>query len=502
MNDDRSRCGVGDGLGVAAVRGVFWIGGGQLLRQAIQLIASVALARLLAPDDYGLLGMALVFVGLAQLFADFGLEAALIQTPSLSRTLLSACFWLSLAIGVILAGGLALGSRALAGLAGDARLAPILWVMSITLPLGAIGVVPRALIYRNLQFDRLVKAQVVASLSGAALAILLAAFGGGVWSIVFQPLIGATVATALVFWYAQWRPGLRCSWAGARSLIVFSGAVLGSDLLNHAMRNADRFLIGRHLGSVALGHYSLAYQVMLYPLSQISGVIVKVLFPTLSKLTGEPHRFRQAYLKCVSTIATVTFPLMIGLFAVASDFVVVVFGEKWLPMLPILQILCWVGMLQSVTTTASTIFYSKGAVRTLFLLTLAATPFALASFVIGLRWGVIGVAAAYAAFAYCASYVSLALAFRLTALQFREFHRSLVKPLTASLVMYATLAMLAIPLAGENVAPIGRLMVLTGAGAAVYLLVSVVINRRALQELLALVRAALAPSRAATVGAR
>jgi PST family polysaccharide transporter len=479
-------------LGMAAARGVFWTGGGQALRQAIQVVASIALARLLTPDDFGLLGMTLIFMGVAQLFADFGIGAAIVQSRQVDRIVLSSCFWANAGAAILVSLLLALASPFAGAFYGDPRVVPILLVLSSSLVLSGIIVVPRATLLRDMAFAQVAKAQVVGSLAGAVVAVMMAWLGLGVWSLVMQPIVGSAVTMVLVMAYAGWLPHLEFSWHRIRNLAGFSAGVLGSDLLNFANRNADNLLVGKFLGSGQLGYYSMAYQLMLYPLSQVSSVIVKVLFPALSRMQDDTLRLRQAYVRSISAIAFITFPMMIGLFAVSRDFVSVVFGEKWLAMLPVLDILCWVGMMQSIGTTLGTIYLSTGRIRTAFLLTLCSTPIFILSFVIGLRWGITGVALGYAIASAGLFYVGLRLAFAIVGLTFREFHRALAKPLAASVVMLAALLPLSHLLARATGLPAqGRLGVLVAMGVAVYGLVSMLINRKQMTELMAMVRTAV-----------
>ena len=486
-SDDRT-----PSLGISATRGVFWTGGGQVLRQIIQVIASVALARLLTPDDFGLLGMTFVFMGVAQLFADFGIGAAIVQYHRVDRIVLSSCFWANTAVAVLIAVLLALAAPFIGSLYGDRRITPLLIVLSFSLVLYGIVVVPRATLLKEMAFAQVAKAQVIGSLIGAVAAVAMAWRGFGVWSLVMQPIVGSAVGMAIVILYAGWLPHFEFSWEKTRELARFSAGVLGSDLLNYANRNTDNLLIGKYLGSGQLGYYSMAYQIMLYPLSQVSSVMVKVLFPTLSRLQGDMHRFRQAYLRSVSAIALITFPMMLGLFAVSRDFVVVVFGEKWLPMLPVVDVLCWVGMIQSIGTTLGAIYLSMGRIRSAFRLTLFSTPIFIASFVLGLPWGIRGVALGYAIASIALFYVGLSIAFSIVELKFRDFHRALAKPLVASLLMLAAVGLVSRWLALDTVLLAqARLIVTVIVGVAVYALFTLMINRKQMIELIHMARMAL-----------
>lgn len=473
------------GLGATAARGVLWTGGGQVLRQLAQLVTSVLLARLLMPADFGLLGMALVFYGLVQLFADFGLGAAIVQATRLTETALSSSFWLSVTVGVALAAGLAASGPWIAQFYGDPRLAAIVAVLSVGVIFGGIGVVPAAVLHRNMHFPELAKAQVGGSLIGAICAITLAGFGFGVWSIVLQPLIGSAVSTLLAVRYARWWPTARFRWASVRGMTIFSSAVLGADLVNYAHREGDNLLIGKFLGSGPLGYYSLAYQIMLYPMSQVSQVIVRVLFPMLSTLQDRLVRYREFYLKAVGSIAFLTFPMMVGLFAVARDLVTVVFGAKWLPMLPVLQILCWVGMLQSIGTTAGLIYLSTGHVRLRLIFSLVATPVFLFFVLLGLPWGIVGVATGYAIAAFMIAYANFFIAFRLVGLRLSSFHSALIRPATATAAMFIAVKTTQWWLAGQWVSG-WRLLFLIAIGGITYGAVSAVINRGQMAEILTL----------------
>ncbi|HQU16085.1 MAG: colanic acid exporter [Chromatiales bacterium 21-64-14] len=473
-----------EGLGTTAARGVLWTGGGQVLRQIVQVATSVLLARLLMPADFGLLGMALVFYGLVQLFADFGLGAAIVQVKELTGVALSSSFWLNVLVAVVLALALAISAPWIASFYGDPRLAAIITVLSIGLVFGGFVVVPRAILYKGLRFAEIAKAQVAGSIIGGVCAVAMAWLGFGVWSLVVQPLVGSATTMLLTVLYARWVPDRSFQWASIRKMTGFSAAVLGADMVNYAHREGDNLLVGKFLGSGPLGYYSLAYQLMLYPMNQVSQVIVRILFPLLSTLQDELARYREVYLKAVAAIAFLTFPMMVGLFAVAHDLVTVVFGAKWLPMLPVLQILCWVGMLQSVGTTAGLIYLSTGHAQRRLVFSLFATPVFLTFVVLGLPWGVVGVAGGYALAAFLVAYANYWVAFRLVKLPLRTFHASLARPAGASALMFLAVKVAQWWIGGHMHWLVGeRLAFLVGIGVITYGLISIVINRAQIAEI-------------------
>ncbi|MEW6513529.1 MAG: MOP flippase family protein [Pseudomonadota bacterium] len=473
-------------LEVTAVRGVLWSGGGQAIKQILQIVTSITLARLLAPQDFGLMGMTMVFISVAQLFADFGIGAAIIQSQTKSRIVLSSSFWANLAIAATLALIIALCAPAIAAFYNNPELTPLIAVAALTMVLAGISVVPLSILGRDMRFADLTKSQVAGTLCGSTAAIALAWSGFGVWSLVAQPIVGSSVVLAMVMKQVGWLPSLEFSLSSITQHMRFGGGVLGANLITYVQRNTDSLLIGKYLGSGPLGYYQMAYQLMLFPLQQVSSVMVRVLFPTLSQLQHDLPRLRSAYLKAISAIALITFPMMMGLFAVAEDFIIVVLGEKWLPMLPVLQILAWVGMMQSVATTVGTIYLSVGAIRKAFLLSLGTTPLLVGALIAGLPWGIQGVAISYALISFSIFYLTLFLAFRLISLSMLDFHRAIWRPLICSIIMLVIVMLFNqyLPIIDNGT----RLALLVSTGVISYIAISIAFNRHQLIELRRIIR--------------
>lgn len=470
-----------ESLAVKAARGVAWTGAGQIVRQIIQIASQLALARLLAPEDFGLLGMALVFVGIGQLLADFGIGSAIVQSRTVTRMVLSTCFWLNLGVGAALMLIVAAASPWIGVFYGRADLAPLVAALSLNLLLSALQTVPSAMLSRELRFADLARAQVVGTACAAAGAIALAAAGAGVWALIVQPLFGTTMLVAMIWRATRWLPRLEFSYAEIRPLLRFSLALLGTNLVGYGNRNIDGLLIGRFLGASPLGVYAMAIQIMLFPLQQVSSVIVKVLFPTLSQLQDDLPRLRAAYLKAVSTIAIVTFPLMTGLFALADDFVAVLLGPTWAEMAPILKVLAWVGLLQSIGTTVGTIYLSRGRTDVALRVSLVCTPVIALGIAGGLPWGILGVAVGYACASASLLLYTLVEAFRLVDLSLRDFGRHLWRQFVLALAMAAVLMLLLSLLPGWHAMP--RLALGAILGTCIYCLFNLAFNRTQLIDL-------------------
>jgi len=479
-----------------AVRGVFWTGSGTVGRQLVQVTTSLILARLLTPDVFGLLGMAMVFIEIAQLFVDFGLGLAVLQTRQASEILLSSCFWLSSGAAVVAALLVFGAAPAIAEVYGEPRITMLMPFLSLNLVLAGVSAIPSSLLQREMRFAALAKITFASAIVSSAIAVALAATGFGVWSLVIQPLVGTSMMCICLFAASKWLPRWEFSWASLRGVIRFSSGILGTTLLNYSMRNSDNFLVGRFIGADALGYYTMAYRLMLFPLGQVSNAIGKVAFPILVQLQNDGDRYRKFYLRSCSAVAFVTFPMMCGLFVVADTFVAVVLGDKWLPATTVLKILCPVGLLQSIGTSVGNIFNSTGRTRTQFWWSLAAAPVTIAAFAVGLFWGIEGVASCYAAVSTVLTLFSFRIAFKIVGLTLQSLAGALWRPLACGLLMAIGLFALDRIVLAANFTGLLRLGADVSSGAAMYLSLSIMINRQELKILFEQARAILRPATA------
>jgi PST family polysaccharide transporter len=464
----------------SAVRGVLWTGTGQVMRQVLQVATSLVLVRLLVPDDFGVAGMAMFFVGIGQLLADFGIGAALTQSRTTDRAALSTCFWLNLVVSASFALGLVVASPLIGTFYKRPDLVPVVMGLSLSLLVSGLLPVPTSLLARELRFAALARSQVLGTAIGSVAAIVTAWLGYGVWALVVQPLVGS-LGTATGFLLAlDWRPRLEFSWAKIKDLVGFSAALLGTNLVGYINRNADTVIVGRFLGAGPLGIYAMAVQVMLYPLQQVSSVIVRVLFPTLTHLQEDLPRLRSAYLKAVGAIALVTFPMMAGIFAVAEDFVLVLFGKEWLPMTPVLRVLVWIGMIQSIGTTVGSLYLARGRPGLALRVTLVGAPVLIGGMFAGLPWGLFGVALGYAAANVVLFVYVCHTAYRLIALPMPDLWFTLSRTLVTSLVMIGVV-LLAESLMG-TLQPIARLSYSIAVGIVAYIATSMLINRAQMRD--------------------
>jgi O-antigen/teichoic acid export membrane protein len=289
------------------------------------------------------------------------------------------------------------GSGLIAAFFGESELRGLFAALSLSFVVTALGTTQRSLLTRDMDFRSLELRQMVSSLVAGAIAVVLAVRGAGAWAIIAQQIALAVVSTALLWQLSPWRPSFTFSFTSLRTLGGFGLNVFGTHVIWYLNRNVDTVLIGRFLGSSALGAYVLAYNVMLAPLSRIATPLREVLFPAFSRLQDEPRLLGQGWLRVNRLVAAIVAPSMVGLMIVAEEFVLAVLGERWRDAIPVIQILAWVGLLQSLQQLNASVLQARDQTGTLLRFALVSFAGYIVAFVAGLHWGIVGVAACYAA---------------------------------------------------------------------------------------------------------
>lgn len=374
--------------------GILWTGISHFSTQLFHFIVIVILARLLTPEDFGIVGLAAIFLGLIGAINELGLSAAIVQRKEIDEIHLSSSFWASVIAGITLFLVVVLASPFVANFFQEDIVQPILIVSAIGLIIGSFTVVHQALLKKSLDFKKLTIAEVGAAVVSGLVSVFLAIIGYGVWSLVFGGLASSFILVVILWKIVAWRPSLRFDFAHFKELFGFGSHVMGSRILNYIDSNIDYLVVGKLLGTSALGYYSFAYHLITFPLHKISMMVTRVTFPAFSTIQDDNETLRSGYLKVVQYISVITFPMLAGMIVVAPDFVVVVYGAKWAPMILPLQILCLAGALKSVGTTVGSVLLSKGRADIQFkwnIFTAIVLPIAV---ILGANYGIAGVASA------------------------------------------------------------------------------------------------------------
>jgi len=377
-------------------RGLAWSLGSQAALQGIRIVVVVVLARLLTPREFGLAAMALAVSAVVPAVLDLGLGAALVQRPTISEHDRSTAFWTSAGAGVVLAlAGVAL-ARPVASFFGEPRVAALFAALAAGYFLTALASTHMALLTRALSFRTIELVAISTTVASAVAAIAIAAAGGGPWAIVGQSLAASGLTVLLLWIISSWRPSLMFSAESLRVLMRFGGGLVGTRLLVYLQRNVDNLLVGRVLGAAPLGSYGVAYNLVLLPVGRVVDPVRRVLFPALSRIQTDPPRLADLWVRGTRVLAAFVFPLLLGLAAVAPEFVHVVLGQRWHAAVPVVRVLALAGAVQVVVALNAVVLASLGLVSTLLRYFSAATVLAVAGFAAGVSFGITGVAAGYA----------------------------------------------------------------------------------------------------------
>ena len=382
-------------LKAKVLSGTKWVAFANLFKQLLQVLSLIVFARLLTPDDFGLFAILMIFVNFLLMFTDMGTAAALIHIKNPSQKLLSSIFFFNLFVGTVLCLLLVLLSGPIALFFENPPLKELLGLISINFVIVSLGIVQKARYEKELDFKNLTLIESASVLIGIAAGITAAFKGLGVYSLVIQTLTTSTLAVLLIWIIAKWRPLFYFSLSDIKSIWGYTANLTTFNFVNYFARNADNFLIGKFLSSSALGVYSLAYSIMLYPLQNISRVLLRILFPAFSHIQDDNEKFKKAYLRTIFFIALVSFPVMVGLIVTADTLVSLLFGDKWENLAIILMILAPVGILQSIGTTNGSIYMAKGNTSLLLKVGIWSTIVTILFFIGGIFFGVEGVALSY-----------------------------------------------------------------------------------------------------------
>lgn len=390
-----------------------WAAISQLSRVGMQFAGMMLLSRLLAPGDFGVMAMALAAINLAHLLRDMGTAAAIVQRRELDDRTIGAVYGLNLIVGVGLA---AIVCTAAAGIGHFFRsdgLPAVLALLSLVFPISASSAVFQSLHERESNFRLLARIEITSGLGGLLTAVALAWHGAGVICLAAQSLVTVSLSAAQLWRARTWTPS-GFELGGIRSLVHYSGNLTLFNLINYFARNADSLIIGRMLGPIALGVYSQAYRVMLFPVQNLTFIATRALFPVISGLQDHRPQARDVYVKTVMLIVGLTGPLMGGIWITRAEFVDVVFGGKWTAVVPILAWLAPVGFIQSIVSTTGTVFMAFGRTKQLMQLGIVATVLQVGAFVIGAGHDVVRVAELYC----LANLINFAIAMHATMRQF------------------------------------------------------------------------------------
>lgn len=327
------------------VYALFWSFLDAVAQRGVQFIISIVLARLLFPEQFGLIGMLTIFMAVTRTFLDSGFGAALIQKQEVTQTDICSIFYFNIAVGLSAAGLLSLAAPWIAAFYRQPILTPLTRALSLTIVINSFGMIQKTILTKHINFKVHTKVSLIAGVLSGAAGITLAANGFGVWSLVVQQISASLFSTVSLWAFSSWRPALIFSFTALRKMFGFGSRLLASSVLNQFFDNIYFVVIGKLFSATDLGFFTRAKTLNDLPSQTLSGIVARVTFPVFSTIQGDRARLKRGLKKALAILVLVNFPLMIGLAVIARPLVLVLLTEKWAACIPYLQLLCVVGIL-------------------------------------------------------------------------------------------------------------------------------------------------------------
>lgn len=400
----------------------------------IRLLSTVVLARLLTPEDYGIIAMVMAITTFAGIFRDLGLSSATVQKKNLTHAQSSNLFWINVLTGGLLTLLVALSSPLVAWFYGKPELFWVTIALSSNFLISSLSAQHDARLVRAMQFGRKSVATIAGALATLLLAVILAMCGFSYWALVWGTLFGSAITTSLLIVLSPFKPRGLSRKSGVREMLKFGAHITAFDLINYFSRNLDTILLGRVWGAASLGLYNRAYGLMIMPITTIRGPINAVAFPALSRLQKDSEAFRQYFLKITQIIAWLSMPLAGFLFVAASPVIELVLGEQWLECAPIFSWLALLAFIQPTTGFIGSLMLSLGQGRRYLQCGMISATLAISAYCIGVLWGPMGMAIACVVSCYAGTYPLLWWGLRESPVSVGDYMKVCLDPVLTVLV--------------------------------------------------------------------
>ena len=472
------------------VSGVLWSGGTKAVAQIITWTITIFVVRILSPDDYGLMGMAVLFTGFFMLFSDVGLGAAIVQKADLRDDQISDFRWVVFLISAALFVAVFAGAPLVAHYFDEPRLTTIVRALGLSFVLAGIGGPAMHMLTRTMLFKEKSQAEFAGSLAGGISTLLFALAHFGVWSLILGHLIGQLTTQVLYCFFA---PLPLRRWFSVRNIgpfMRFGFQIAGARLFWFISSNADFMVVGRALGTAALGYYSMAFQFSQMPIDKIVNLVNQVAFPSFAAVQNDNETLRRHFLKVISTVALLTFPIFIGLALVADSAVGLFLTAKWIPAVLPLKILCVVSCIRALHATKAPLAIGKGHAHVILFNNFLQAVLMPIGFYIGTRWGLVGVSVAWLVTAPVLFLIVTRQTIRLIDLPAKAYLGSLKHAIAGTVIMAAVVRLVQVRLLAD--APLPYTVAITCAlGFLVYAAYQTVFNTEAVRQPAAMVCAKL-----------
>jgi O-antigen/teichoic acid export membrane protein len=385
-----------------------------IIKQLVQLLVMVWIAKYLSPKDLGIYAILLLILSMSRGLASFGVGQAVIFRAHLSRSFLSTMLYFNILTSAILFFVIYISAETISKFFNDPELVNVIKLGALTVLLTGVTVINRSLMERHLMFKTLFVVETCCLLiaSFVAIAMTLSTENYGVYSLVFYNLTNSILLFVLFLVLLPIKPLIIFRFRFLRQIFGYAGSLTSFNLVNIVARNSDTFIIAKFLGSASLGIYSLGYKVMITPLQMVSKVFGRVFFPVFSRLRSNMNSLKSAYSDMLFLISFITFPMMLGVTALADILILSIFGEKWEGLIFLVMVLAPVGLIQSISTSTGVIHMAVGTTSTMFKVGTLNSIVVTLSFFIGSLYSLEAVALIYAAANLLMLHVNLSAAWR------------------------------------------------------------------------------------------
>ena len=390
-------------------RSMFWIAWSRGALQLLTFATTLLVARILVPADYGVVALATNFTGHAGMLADMGLGSAIIQFRDLDRRELDTCFWITMMIAIVFCAALSLGAPVIADWFAVPRLADVLPVMSLVLPIVACRMVSDSLLRKRLAFDRLAQAELIGAVVTLPIILGCALGGLGVWTLVIGYLVAPAVRSAAIFAFAPWFPSFRIGGERIREVVHFSLATLSIKFMWSLRESANSLVLGKVTGQATIvGLYTMADDLAHLPGTKITPVINMLSSPVMAELQTNIDAMREAFYRTIRQTVAIVVPMSAGIVLVAEDMVAVLLGPKWLAAVPLIRLIALYAAVRAMDPVLPSVLFARRRERFLFWYCLVLLILMPAAAILGAIWdGAAGMILFYTP-AYCGVMIFMA----------------------------------------------------------------------------------------------
>ncbi|MEI7473349.1 MAG: lipopolysaccharide biosynthesis protein [bacterium] len=408
----------------------------QFAQKVVMFVSAIVLARILTPQDFGLVTMSITIDFVIQMASSMGVNSAVVHFQDNFKERLNASYWLIISSTVLFVGIQFIFAPVAASFYKAPLLADIIRVSAVALLINCSVSTHRSILIKNMDFKKLSILDATVNLGRTILSIILALMGFGVWSFIYPKIVGAIVNAISLWNMTRWVPSLNPCFKYWKDMFSYGKDVLLSNILDYCLNNSGYVLIGNYMGSVALGVYSFAQDKSMMVVNNIAFPVNMVTFPAFSKLQNEPEKLKSAFLNSLKLISIISFPYAIGQMVAGGEYISVIFGAKWHSSVLLFQIILCYAMLKSVTQTIGPILLGIGKSDVLVKLTLTYTPIYVASLFIGYKLAnLTGVAIASSIVGVIGTFIFMSVLLKIQKWKFADVFENLAPAFNSSILM-------------------------------------------------------------------